>query len=336
MNRSVRAAAAAAFVVAAATACTSGGATHPVARPSQPAPTHTPVTTKPVVTTHVAIGPLQLALPPGWRSSSEDSFANICVEPAGKQTATAAGCGGLDIWYGWDGFLPGNEMSTFDPKSPGWYHGTGMAPCPVDPTNGPDGLNGIQPGEASARGLRPIGDRNADYYEWDASCESGNYHWTPRAWYLPISKILVFDYTGNPAADALLRTATFDRGRWTFGFLDGTTTTAAGIRVAFDEAQWLGSEAANDYASHHGMETPVPNDYLIVDPDTSTTPHLLASNARIVSVFALAGTEPGKERVVPVATLVAFLHDHSHWSVPFHVHLDPTGRIDQVIEQYRP
>lgn len=264
------------------------------------------------------------------------SFSNLCLEPPGKDVPRIFGCGGLDIWYGWDGYLPGNENANFERAHPAWYHATDVQPCPVNPTDGPDHLNGIRDdGLVGTETLRRVGDRTAYFYEWNAHCDDG-YRFSPRAWYLPASKILVFDYVGNPAADALLKTATFDRGHWTFGFLRGATRAGTGVRLALDEAEWLGGEAANDYARTHGMETPVPNDYLIVDPDPSTTSRALTRTARIVSTFALAGTEPGKERIVPVAKLVAFLSDRSHGDVPFHIHLDPSGRIDQVVEQYRP
>ncbi|MBV9369932.1 MAG: hypothetical protein JO074_08885 [Frankiales bacterium] len=285
----------------------------------------------------VAIGPLQLHVPKGWPSGSDRPFANLCVAPPGKSRPAVFGCNGLDIWYGWDGYLPGNEMAIFERAHPGWYHATDVQPCPVDPTKGRDGLNGIRDdGLAGTESLKPVGDHTAYFYQWHAHCDSG-YKFSPRAWYLPTSKVLIFDYMGNATADAVLTTATFDRGRWTFGYFHGPTgNTTTGVRLPLDEAQWLSGQAANDYARAHGMETPVPNDYLVVDPDTSTTSYPLAPDARVTSVFELAGTEPGNQRVVPVAKLVEFLRDRSHWSTPFHVHLDPSGRIDQIIEQYRP
>jgi hypothetical protein len=206
----------------------------------------------------------------------------------------------------------------------------------VKPTDGPDHLNGVRDdGLAAKEALRPVGNRSAYFYQWRAHCDDG-YRFAPRAWYLPASKILVFDYIGTASADAVLRTATFDRGRWTLGFLRGASRSSTGTTLAFDEAEWLSGEGANDYARRHGMESPVPNDYLIVDPDTSTAPYRLTADARVVSVFQLAGTEPGTERTVSVTKLAAFVADRSHWDVPFHVHFDPSGRIDQVVEQYRP
>lgn len=340
MNRWIRPVAAAALVAATAAACTSG-ASHPAARatptPSAFAPSATPTSTPAAPTTTVSIGPLRLALPHTWSvDSTRTSFANICIDPPGEHPPAVFGCGGLDIWYGWDGYLPGNEMASFGRKHPAWYHATDVQPCPVKPTDGPDGLNGIRTdGLDGAESLRPVGNRTAYFYQWRAHCDDG-YRFAPRAWYLPASKILVFDYVGNAAADAILRTATFDRGRWTFGFLRAASETPAGVRLALDEAEWLSGEAANDYAREHGMESPVPNDYLIVNPDSSTASYLLTGGAHIVGVFQLAGTAPGTERVVSVRKLVTFVQDRSHVDVPFHVHLDPSGRIDQVIEQYRP
>lgn len=352
MVRSVRPMAAAAAVTAVAlcgtatTSC-SGAANRPAARATQPAPSSTlsDLTAKPslptspasmVVTAKVSIGPMQLTLPHGWRSNAASSFTNLCIGPPGKARPGVFGCDGLAVWYGWDGYLPGNEEGSFDRAHPGWYRATDVEPCPVDPTNGPDHLNGIRDdGLVGAESLRPVGNRKAYFYQWRAHCDDG-YRFSPRAWYLPASKLLVFDYLGTRAADAILGGATFDGSRWTLGFLRGATRSAGGVRLALDEAEWLGGDAANDYAEHHGMETPVPNDYLIVDPDTSTTSHLLTTDARIVSVFALAGTEPGRERVVSVAKLIAFLSDKAHQDVPFHVHLDPAGRIDRIVEQYRP
>src|SRR5436305_110496 len=116
MVRGIRWAAAVAFVLAATAGCT-GSATHPTARGATQSPPRSPTpsppvrnpTTAAVATAHVAIGPLQLTLPTGWHASNGDAFtSNICVAPAGKHPAAVAGCGGLDIWYGWDGYLPGN------------------------------------------------------------------------------------------------------------------------------------------------------------------------------------------------------------------------------------
>lgn len=337
MNRIVTVATVA-VVLAAVTACTSGAtrSTAWATTPAQATPTPTTAPGKVVATTQVAVGPLQLALPSGWHADDPYAFTNVCVEPPGTHRPEVFGCGGLDVWYGWNGYLPGNEQANFDRAHPAWYHATDVQPCPFHPTKGPDGLNGIRDdGLAGAETLRPVGNRTAYFYQWHAHCDDGE-TFAPRAWYLPASKILVFDYVGNQAADALLTTATFDPGHWLVGFLRGATRTGAGVTLAVDEAEWLSGEAANDYASRHGMESPVPNDYLIVDPDTSTTPRPLTAGAHIVSVFMLAGTEPGKERVVSTGKLVTFLGDRMHWEVPFHLHLDPSGRIDKVVEQYRP
>lgn len=80
----------------------------------------------------------------------------------------------------------------------------------------------------------------------------------------------------------------------------------------------------------------IPNDYIIVDPDTSTIRVPVASQLSVTSVFLLAGTEPGKTRAVPITRLVDFLANAHNWSTPFHLHFNARGQIDEVVEQYRP
>jgi hypothetical protein len=281
----------------------------------------------------VLIGPLSLDVPAGWKATPSGDIGHVCLEPTGANEQPF-GCAGLDAYYDWGGgFLPGNEASDFR-DSPGWYHGTGVAPCPVDPAKGPNGLNAIRGVATGKHSLAPVGDRKADYYEWDASCDSG-YKWHPRAWYLPISKVLVFDYAGRHRADALMRDATFE-GRWLMGYLHAINGSAGAQTVDVDEFTWLSGAAANRYAKAHHMESPVPDDYLIVDDDESTVSMRISERARVISEFALAGTEPGHPRSVSLEYLAGFLATPDHWSTPFHVHLDADGAIDQVVEQYRP
>jgi len=84
------------------------------------------------------------------------------------------------------------------------------------------------------------------------------------------------------------------------------------------------------------VESPVPDDYLIVDDDESTVSMHISERAAVISVFALAGTEPGHSRPVSLEQLAGFLATPPHWSTPFHLHLDAAGNIDQIVEQYQP
>lgn len=241
-------------VASAVTACSGTVRSHNAAGPSPSPSASTPDPgpadegPTPTVTTEASVGALQLHLPPGWASASDGQFGNICVQRPGHQPEVF-GCGGLDIWFGWDSYLPGEEMTTFDPANPGWYHATDVQPCPVKPTDGPDHLNGIrEDGRASAPHYEPVGTRTAYFFQWRAHCDNG-FTFSPRAWYLPASKILIFDYVGNAGADALLQTATFDTGRWTFGFLRGDERTASNaLLFNVDEAEWLSGDAAAYYA----------------------------------------------------------------------------------------
>lgn len=245
------------------------------------------------------------------------------------------GCGGLDIYYAWNGFVPGNELGNFITDGAGWYHATDVQPCPVAPTAGPDGLNGIRPGALLEHRLAPVGDRRADYYRWAARCDNG-FRFTPRAWYLPVSKVVVFDYLDDPESSRLLSKAAFDEGRWSMAYLHGTHAEAGSRTVDVDEIRWLSGAEANRYAKAHGMESPVPNDYLIVDDDTRTVPMPLSEQAVILSDFSLAHAEPGHVKNVSMARFVEFLTDKANWLTPFHLHLTNGGVIDRVQEQYRP
>jgi hypothetical protein len=331
MHTVPRSALAVVIAVAVVSACT-GHAGRPVAQSSTVA--SSPRATAPSGAARFLIGPLSIQLPHGWKADANADFSHACLEPSGVKEQ-AFGCAGLDAYYDWGGqFLPGNEASDFR-DSPGWYHGTGVSPCPVDPTKGPSGLNAMRGNDLVRHGLAPVGDRRADYYEWAASCDSG-YRWHPRAWYLPISKVLVFDYIETPQSAAILRGATFESGRWTMGYLHAMNGAAGGRTVDVDEFTWLSGAAANRYAKAHGMQSPVPDDYLIVDDDESTVPTRLLEQATIVSEFALAGTEPGHPKQVSVEHLAGFLATPTHWSTPFHLHLDATGAIDEIVEQYVP
>ena len=245
------------------------------------------------------------------------------------------GCGGLDAYYAWTGFAPGREQGNFLTDGPGWYHATDVQPCPVEPTSGPDGLNGIHEGALLEHRLAPVGSHRADYYRWAAHCDNG-FRFTPRAWFLPQSKVVVFDYLDNAESSRLLSTAAFDSGRWTMAYLHATHGAAGSRTVDVDEIRWLSGAEANRYAKAHGMESPVPNDYLIVDDDTHTRSMPLSEQAVIRSDFSLAGAEPGHVKSVSMTRLIAFLADKTHWLTPFHVHVTSAGVIDRLQEQYRP
>ena len=289
----------------------------------------------------VLVGPLLLDVPVGWQAVSVGGglpdFSSACLEPR-KPRPEMFGCAGLDVHWNWSttGYLPGNENVSFV-DSPGWYPATDVQQCPVDPKRGPDGLNGVHNPSGPTKSLRPVGDRTADYYQWNADCVSG-YRFHPRAWYLPVSKVVMFDRIGYADIDRIVSTARFDDGSWKVGYLTGVRDNGGQVSVDLDEVTWLDGAAAVKYSKAHGGRGQVPDDYVIVDPDTSAVPVALSSDAKVVSAFELANTAPGVLKVVPVARLVSFLSGQAspaHVTV-FHVHLNAAGEADYLEEQFRP
>jgi hypothetical protein len=118
-----------------------------------------------------------------------------------------------------------------------------------------------------------------------------------------------------------------------FGFLRSAAVIGGYVHLSFDRALLLTSDAANAYAAAHGIPTPVPNDYLIVNPDQRLRELVLAPGVTITGTAHLAGgsTDP---RPVTTATLVAILStDHD---VPVMVTFDRSLRVVTVSEPYFP
>lgn len=321
--------------IALASSCTS----HP-AKTTSDASTTTTVplaisvpTTSPTPTgSAVWVGPIGFVLPRGW-SADNASFGTACLEPAKHRAAYD--CSGLEVWYGWDSFLPGNERTSFTSNGPGWYHNTDVQPCPVKPKDGKDGFNGIQDTDSlDSKGLKALGAKRAYYYQWTARCGNG-FTFHPRAWYLPVTNVVVFDYMGYPDTTSVLDTAIYDPGKWMFGYIDGVTSSSTGNVVHIDEAQWLSGSAAEDYAHKHGQQD-VPNDYIIVNDDTSTKAYPLSTSATITGNIEMGQTEPDKPRSLTLLQFLVFERDKHHWGTTLHIHVNASGQVDQIEEQFHP
>src|SRR4051812_43454034 len=207
-----------------------GGADNAAARHPHTASTpaaSTPAASTPVPSTPAArpaaaqtvmIGPVVLDVPAGWAATTGYTFGDVCIAPQ-RERPMFGGCSGLQVFYGWDGFLPGEEMGGFSRRYPGWYHATDVQPCPVDPRGGDD-YNGVQTGrQIGGEQLRPVGNRRAYYYRWIAGCQESPYTFSPRAWYLPVSQVLMFDYIGYADVEPVIAHARFDDGSWQVGFV---------------------------------------------------------------------------------------------------------------------
>jgi hypothetical protein len=118
------------------------------------------------------------------------------------------------------GDVPGKEgFEAYDPEGDwSWYRATDVMPCP-----GGSGPGGTGPGgqddiarPAGGRttpvesGFRPVGSRTAAYSRWSVVCERSGFEFSPQAWFLPESQLLIIDVLGQPETEAILASFTFE------------------------------------------------------------------------------------------------------------------------------
>ncbi|MCF3134184.1 hypothetical protein [Streptomyces olivochromogenes] len=184
-------------------------ATAPPSRAPKPAPAKTaaaPRTRAPWP--HVTFARLTFEIPPGWTLMTYGSDA--CVQPVHQAgLPTMFGCAGIAIQ---SGSIAGHELQPYEARQPGgWYAATDVQPCPVDPTLADGSFNGISSGTSSPpveSGLRPVGNHKAAYDRWTAACANGH-RFSPRAWHLPVSRVLFLDYTGHVETARVLESVRF-------------------------------------------------------------------------------------------------------------------------------
>jgi hypothetical protein len=284
----------------------------------------------------VLVGPVVVTVPEGWHAT-EVRFDHACVEPVDARPG-AFGCAGLDVTWGWNGYLPGKAEVSFSRTDPLWYHALDVQPCPKNPGSGND-YNGIQDeGTLGSEQTAAVGDRTAYTYQWTgAACQSG-YTFNPRAWYLPTSQVVMFDYIGRDDIDPIVQDVRFDDGAWKLGYLSDPTEDSDGTHVGFDDVEWLSGKDAADYRQAHGEDPrDIPNDYVLVNDDVASVHLPFADNVRVISTYALAGGEPTfEQRRVSLQRLLEFVTDSANTTAVFHLHLNAAGQIDEVVEQYRP
>jgi hypothetical protein len=193
--------------------------------PTTTATTPTTTATTPTTTTGGAadrqnFGPVSFVLPDGWeivdqrpeRSPLDDRAGEtMCIAPAGDPGPQWEGCGGLLIHQG--GFLPGKEMNAYAKDTVGaWSHATDASQCPFEP-GPPDGLENNYTetgGPVIDQGTRAVGEHTADYNRWQANCQLSDHPFEPQAWFLPQSKVLIFDVFGHDETEAFLASFQFD------------------------------------------------------------------------------------------------------------------------------
>jgi hypothetical protein len=268
----------------------------------------------------VAVGPALIPVPDGWHAV-DVTYDHACVEPT-ERRPSGLGCGGFEVTYGWTGELPGREWSTFTRETPGWSQATGVNTCPDgQPGTDQHWLTSNQQNPTIDGELRPVGDRQAYYYEWSAGCADNDFTFTPRAWYLPTSRLLFVDGFGYDDVAPILAGVTWDDGTWTTAFLRDADYIGGGRQLDLDEFDWSSKDpnAFNDDTQI--LRNPEPTVVKVdVDPD-----------AKIVGYAALTG-DVGRGQLIPFDSLAEFVNSGAGAETPFLVHRAADGTVDQVVE----
>lgn len=155
-------------------------------------------------------GPVTFDVPPGW-AATEMGEASLCVTPVEGAGRSWDGCAGMRLYRG---DLPGYEGGTYVEHGPwGFATATDPTPCPAPPGSQPAEGDVVVPGQAGTgpvdQGFKPVGDRMAAYDQWFARCSESGFTFTPRAWLLPRSEVLVVDVFGLPETEAILASFQF-------------------------------------------------------------------------------------------------------------------------------
>jgi hypothetical protein len=180
---------------------------------TQPQTTEEPTSTTTPPTSRVPIGNISISLPPGWgwfemQLDLPASTRGVCVAPVGNSGPSFEGCSGVMIFSGDP--LPGYQGAPYEQDGQWQFaHEAGPIPCPFDDSPG----STIEPGQAGRApidgGYRDVGDRRAAWNRWYARCDNEGTTFTPEAWLLPQSKILIVDVIGHEETKALLESVEF-------------------------------------------------------------------------------------------------------------------------------
>ena len=262
------------------TAPTSSAAGTPTATAgtTSPSPTIAPVAMGSTVT----VGSIMsVGVPKGWVAKPSEivlgGTGRVCLSPR-TGGRNFFGCGEIEIDFG--SRLPGSENSSYSPNQEnGWYHATDVSQCPFVPQNGK--FVPLRTQNGFDKGLKPVGAHQAAWNRWTASCAGHTFH--PQAWYLPKSKVVIFDYFGHPETAAVRASAKFAAdGVALPTYVTGHLVSITGSQVKIQPFHTYTTGAAGEaWAKAHGVEYPFPNDYydadqgakrtIVVDGSTSCT-----------------------------------------------------------------
>lgn len=119
-----------------------------------------------------------------------------------------------------------------------------------------------------------------------------------------------------------------------FGYTKSSRTVDGYVHLSFDRAILLTGAAANDYAAAHGMATPVPNDYLVVNDSKKLRDLVLSPDVKITGNVLLAGTGTGDPSPVSLATFLAKIKADP--TIPVHITYDKNLLVTKIDEQFFP
>ncbi|MCW2782511.1 MAG: hypothetical protein JWR35_2960 [Marmoricola sp.] len=210
---------------------------------------------------------LSVVPPTGWEiirgEPSTGGPSSICLAPQGNPHPLF-GCGGVRIYYGQH--LPGANASDYRAgEAAGWYSATDVQPCPIGQASAGNHLNGVTVGAKFENGLRPVGDHKASWNKWTATCKDGS-RFTPQAWFLPTSKVLILDYLDHPETAAILNSAKFASDGAPLPpmptYLTAHVKIVSGLTFTVRPFRTYGNDAAGKaYAVAHHLSYPFDDDY---------------------------------------------------------------------------
>jgi hypothetical protein len=280
---------------------------------------------------------MSVDLPSGWQVVREaaqpgaPAGGSLCLHSP-SDSAVVFGCAGIEIDYGTR--LPGAHTSAYLPDVPdGWYPATDVEPCPFAPAQVNGQMNGIETQPGLSKGLRTVGAHKADWNRWNATCASGHpFH--PQAWYLPTSRVVIFDDTGHPETAAILASARFASDGDALPpmptYLSAHRLKMVGSTLTVQPfVTYIDNAAGKAYAKEHGIEYPFLDDY--DDADTGPTRTITVSSST-----ACVGNEvlTGDSEASPVAC--GDFSKQPKIQLPLAIWLGLDGSPESVTELFRP
>jgi hypothetical protein len=175
--------------------------------------------------TPTTLGPATFTLPAGWEAVQQDE-AWIEVDGSGGSEVPhpytsmclrrTADPGPLDCTLEmFHGDVPGHEgFEAYDPNGKwSWYRAGDPMSCPDGADPGGEALDTVQPVDGSMAPVDsdfpPVGSRTAAHSRWSAVCERSGFEFSPEAWFLPESELLIIEVLDQPETEAILDSFTF-------------------------------------------------------------------------------------------------------------------------------